>query len=676
MSSIDPALSPLADLSDFRSTIAAAIAPRPPVDRVEWVRENVFIPKENSPSAGAFDFDRHPYAAEPIAAMDDPSIREIVLCWATQAGKGDTTWAMLASQAHIDPKSVLYCGPDQDYVTEQRDRFLRILADSPLLAPLCPKKHELNIRTFTIGGMRIYWAWSGSVQKLSGRSTPLIIASEASHWQRLANDSHGLQLIRNRVKAWVDQGYLIVCEGTPTDELCPLWERFEAGDQRRFFVPCPHCGKFQMLRHWTLKEGELAGKGGLAGWQDEHGNPKEPERCLDEAYYLCMGGCRIDEEHRRGMLVRGVWAPRGCVVDRLGIVQGQIPNKRVRSYHLNSLYAASLSFGENAAEMVAGLNDPESRRNFVNNWEARPWVVKARALKAEVFAAEHTCPGHKRGRVPPESVFLTAAADIQSSQVFWSVDAWGDRCTSWRVDWGVIGVYEPGLDDEDEIKARIAQNLEDLDEVLDRHWPIDGFDPLGFSDRQIALMLVDANYHGATVAEFVRRQALDGRGKERVRMVRGRSGRQKQGLNAPWTRQAFDRDADSGRNDKHGLSIWSLDVATYKDDLQGVRWSTERGRPGAWYLPEDVLPGGLEFIRQVTNEARIVERRKADNRLVASWRIIDGRIGNHWWDCEVYNRIAADMRTGCRWNLQREVERVLQRRQAPQRGLPGDFSAR
>lgn len=675
------------DVADLAAVIAEHAAPRPKIDRVRWVAENICIPAENSPHPGPFDLERHPYAAEPIAAMDDPNVREIVLCWATQAGKGDTTWAMLGSQAYIDPKPVLYAGPDQDYVTEQRDRFLRIVEESPKLAPLAPAKHEINLRTFRLGGMRLYWAWSGSVQKLSGRSTPMIIASEASHWQRLANDAAGIQLIRNRLKSWADMGFLIVVEGTPTDELCPMWERYEAGDRRKFYVPCPHCGKFQTLRHWVLQKGDLAGKGGLGGWRDEHGAPKEVEQARAEAYYICLKGCRIEERDRREMISRGVWVPEGVQIDREGRLHGEPEQQRTRSYHLNSLYASALSFGDNAAELVASRDDPEAKRDFDNNWRAERWLPSRRLRKPEIFARDHALDGHRRGIVPAEAVFVTLGADVQASQVFWAVRAWGDQATSWLVDFGIVGEYVAGLDEEDEaVEQRIEENLLELEEVLDRDWPVaDGGDRIsGAAEKTIRLGLVDSGYHHKAVAGFVRAQPNLGQRTERVRMIRGlaeRKGSSSSWYARPYDRKATDGKALGGKEAKGGrgvLKVWMVDVGVFKDDLQSDRWPTAAGAPGSWNLPEDLLPSGWEYCRQVVNEARVVEPDKKTGRKVARWKVVDGRTGNHFWDTEVYNRVAGEMVTGGDWRLDARIRRALGRLDGGRTagGVSEEFTAR
>ena len=75
---------------------------------------------------------------------------------------------------------------------------------------------------------------------------------------------------------------------TPTIRgLSRIEREFEASDQRRFFVPCPHCAAMQWLRFERLR------------W--EKGRPETAE-------YHCEGCERpIAEHHKTRMLERGEW---------------------------------------------------------------------------------------------------------------------------------------------------------------------------------------------------------------------------------------------------------------------------------------------------------------------------------------------------------------------------------
>ncbi len=75
---------------------------------------------------------------------------------------------------------------------------------------------------------------------------------------------------------------------TPTiAEISRIEQAYLESDQRKYYVPCPHCGGFQVLRWAQVK------------W---------PDRKLGEAWYECER-ChgRIADHHKQGMLERGEW---------------------------------------------------------------------------------------------------------------------------------------------------------------------------------------------------------------------------------------------------------------------------------------------------------------------------------------------------------------------------------
>ena len=77
---------------------------------------------------------------------------------------------------------------------------------------------------------------------------------------------------------------------TPTLKgLSRIEQAYERSDQRRYFVPCPHCGHRQWLRFERLR------------WE-----PERPET----AHYLCEG-CEapIEERHKTTMFAAGEWRP-------------------------------------------------------------------------------------------------------------------------------------------------------------------------------------------------------------------------------------------------------------------------------------------------------------------------------------------------------------------------------
>ncbi|MDV7397842.1 phage terminase large subunit family protein, partial [Arthrospira platensis SPKY1] len=93
----------------------------------------------------------------------------------------------------------------------------------------------------------------------------------------------------------------ILIVSTPTIAGASAVEReFDASDQRRYFVPCPHCDHRQWLRFEQLR------------W--ERGQP-------ETAAYICESCSQpIAEHHKTWMLENGQW--QACAPEQTGRTAG------------------------------------------------------------------------------------------------------------------------------------------------------------------------------------------------------------------------------------------------------------------------------------------------------------------------------------------------------------------
>ena len=102
-----------------------------------------------------------------------------------------------------------------------------------------------------------------------------------------------------------------------------IWREFQAGDQRHYHVPCPHCGTLQ---------------------------PLDIDQLLPDGTYLCAdGGCgRIIEEHHKPDMLADT-AMGGTARWVAAKPDGEFP-----SFHINALYAP-LGLGYTWAETATAL---------------------------------------------------------------------------------------------------------------------------------------------------------------------------------------------------------------------------------------------------------------------------------------------------------------------------------
>jgi phage terminase large subunit GpA-like protein len=194
---------------------------------------------------------------------------------------------------------------------------------------------------------------------------------------------------------------IFICS-TPTIAGQSRIEReFNLTDQRRYFVPCPHCGGTQHLR-WAQMV-----------WTDN-----DPTT----ARYRCEHcDTLIPEHHKTAMLESGRWLPTAHGSTALTV-----------GYHLNSLYSPLgwKSWADIVAEFLRCKNDPPSLKTWVNTILGETFEDDyAAALGAEGLAerAEFYDPDI----VPDGAVIVTVGVDVQDNRLAIVMVAWGIGEEAW-----------------------------------------------------------------------------------------------------------------------------------------------------------------------------------------------------------------------------------------------------
>lgn len=170
-----------------------------------------------------------------------------------------------------------------------------------------------------------------------------------------------------------------------------IWERFLLGDQCLFFMPCPHCGKFQTLESIQKTE------------KSQHGLKAEIEKGeIKFVYYVC-DHCHneIFEHHKNTMIPAGRWEPQAK------------PEKFRRSFQINSLHAiyGGYSWLSYYMDYQTALSTPDGLRSFTNLNDGMPYREKgASPDKRKVITLRGT---YKSNVVPDHILFLTMAVDVQ-----------------------------------------------------------------------------------------------------------------------------------------------------------------------------------------------------------------------------------------------------------------------
>jgi phage terminase large subunit GpA-like protein len=392
----------------------------------------------------------------------------------------------------------------------------------------------------------------------------------------------------------------VLLVSTPTIRGVSRIEReYEASDQRRFFVPCPHCDHRQWLKFERLR------------W--EKGKP-------ESAAYACEG-CEtpIAEHHKTAMLEAGAWQATAEAADPHTV-----------GYHLSALYSPVgwLGWERIARAWEAAQGSDEAMRAFRTTILGETWMETGDAPDWQRLADRREA--WKPGTVPAGGLFLTAGADVQKDRIEVDVWAWGRGLESWLVDHLVL---EGGPGDAGCWRA--------LTDLLGRTWMHAGGTPM-----TLARLAIDTGFETPAVYGWARQVGF-----AQVAPVKGVEGFNRA---RPVTGPTYVDATVAGKRLRRGARLWTVAVSTFKAETyrflrldRPTREEIEAGTtlpPGTVHLPN--WADG-EWLKQLTAEQLVtVRNRRGFARL--EWQKMRER--NEALDLRVYARAAAWIVGADRWS--------------------------
>jgi len=557
------------------------------VTPTEWAETHRVLPPKTSAEPGKYRVSRTPYARG-VADAVIGGAEEIVFVAGTQIGKTTIEETLLGYWIDEDPGPCLIVKPTQqacrDYVAE---RIRPMLDASPRL-----RRHRLDnkdadtLDKIELDSMTIYFGWAGSPQSLASRPCRYVLVDEVDKFPAFSGrEADPVSLARERTATFGHRRRVILTS-TPTTRDGAIWRAFEAcGDKRRFHVPCPHCGTYQLLTWPQVRWPKLNETSRI-----KRADTIEQDRL---AWYECSNPqCRgrIEDSHKPRMLDAGTWASEGQSVNNAGHVSGERPVGKKIGLHLNSLYSPWRRFADMAAEWIRADGDLAATMNFRNARLAEPFEVQVSRREPSAIEKKEqwarTLGQAGQARVAPSwSVLLLATCDVQKDHCYYSVSAWGYELKSKRLLVGVAATL-------DEVYRQVF--APDFPFVSDSGVPV-----------AVNLLVVDSGYRKDEVTEFAQRDP------RRVHLSRGLPT-----YFGPIAHQKIERAS--------GVVVWNINTMQSKDTLdrligdpQADRWQVYAG------IPED-------FFRQMTAEHKVVNPQTRQ----MEWREKSSGAANHYWDTE------------------------------------------
>jgi hypothetical protein len=387
----------------------------------QWAEQNVVLSARVSPRPGPYRSDWCPFVREPQEAFTDPTVRMIVLCWASRTSKTETVMNMVRYSIAADAQPCMVVMPSITLARSfSETRFQPAIEDSPVLRaekPLDPDQYKLLEMHFK--RCSVFLTGANSAANLKSRGIGVLMADEIDTWpQASAKETGALQQAMERLKDRPGAKALLV--STPTIESGQIWYEFGLGDQRYFYVECPECHEYQSLKfpqiRWPEECKDTDGKWRLA----------EVKRL---ARYHCEK-CEApwNDGQKLAQLKRGMWQPTNPAAE---------PDRR--SYHLSSLYPAWITYGEVAVQFLRAKESPEELQRVVNSWFAEPFYLGG--LKGE-FEKQVASRSVEESAEVPEGYKALMLVDVQQDHVRYVVRAHSRERESIRLEYGQAPGFE------------------------------------------------------------------------------------------------------------------------------------------------------------------------------------------------------------------------------------------
>lgn len=249
-------------------------------------------------------------------------------------------------------------------------------------------------------------------------------------------------------------------QSTPTLDNAGIWQEYKKTDQRRYFVPCPHCNKKAFENQSkVLKNTSIATLQNMKGWMvfawskrftvfeikgyesfikwDEKSKNKDGSWNLIEviksAHFICphcsgkiLNSHKYEMNRAADLHPDGGWRPT---------VSTGVPGHYGR--HLPSMYSISrdCDFGQMAKKFLVAKRSPEGVKGFINSDLAEPDVNQS-------ISVDRVGPASKHIEITGEWLKILSVDYQQHAPYFWAmVRAWNGSDKSHGIEYKALNQW-------------------------------------------------------------------------------------------------------------------------------------------------------------------------------------------------------------------------------------------
>jgi len=359
----------------------------------DYIQDRRIMPP-STPFPGFWSNERTPYLIEIMNNMAPHSpVQHTVFMKGAQIGATANAENVIAYWIDESPAEILFISATGDLLEKWATKRLEPLIDS------CGLRHKFaaqteNTHTRRTGDKTFVKEYAGGALDMASAQSAASLRADAKR-VLIRDEIDGAPiLLRTHEGNWLNVSYArtnawgarrkVLDFSTPTTfEDSAIYKEYLAGDERRFFVPCPYCGTMQILEWERIKPETTAGR-------------------IENVFYECAKCTEpIRNHHKTGMLKAGEWRPTG-----------QSHSRYYRSYQLSTIYSpvGMIDWFELWGLWTRAQEENEIQ-SFTNLYLGMPYKEKGSRPKLENVIELRG--NYKSRSVPYGVLFLTAGADIQ-----------------------------------------------------------------------------------------------------------------------------------------------------------------------------------------------------------------------------------------------------------------------
>jgi phage terminase large subunit GpA-like protein len=574
----------------YGAAAAAGARPDPLLTISQWADRYRWLSQRASAEHGRWRTERTPYLREIMDCLSPMSpIERTVFMKGAQIGGTECGNNWMGYIIHQAPGPMMAVQPTVEMAKRNsKQRIDPLIEESEVL-----RKLVRDPRSRDSGNTVLSKDFPGGVLVMTGANSAVGLRSMAARYLFLdevdayPGDVEGegdpITLAMARTRTFARRKVLLVSTPKITG-MSRIEAAYEESDQRKYWVPCPTCREFQILKFAQLR------------WPK--GDPQS-------AVYICEHcGQEIRNHQKQSMLARGEWRA------------GAKGDGRTAGFHISSLYSPVgwFSWGDAAKQFEQAQKNPALLQVFVNTVLGETWTLLGEAPEWQKLYDRRE--DYKVGLVPRGGLFLTAGADVQKDRIEVEIAAWGRGKESWSVDYRVF--------EGDTSRAAVWEKLTGL---LN-----ESFTTESGLELPIMQLAVDSGFATIEVYQWARRQG------GRVLVIKGDS-RTPSLIGSASPVEV----GPMGAKLKRGVRVWPVNSGMAKEEL--YRW-LRQDRPTDEDVAKGIpFPSGYchfpryseEYFKQITAEQLVTKIVKGYRR--HEWQKMRER--NEALDCRVYARAAA-----------------------------------